>query len=124
MLSDTKTLSVPFFKKLLDQTHQEGNLTTQYSSIYDLKRGLIYVYLFHDFNNVHVIDVKKELKKGYRLKNLDTYFPTSFAYESLVQAQPQYRKEQILSEINKKGWIISGTIMCRYSIVLQKKIAH
>ncbi len=51
MLSNTTELSVPFFKKLLSRVHQEGNLSTQYSIISDLKRGLIYVYNFHNYEN-------------------------------------------------------------------------
>jgi hypothetical protein len=103
MLSKATKLSVPFFKAILDATHQEGNLSTIYSNIYDLKRGIIYVYLFHNFNNVYVIDLKKELKKGYRLENIEEHFPPCFSYETFVQSDPGYKKESIMAEIDKKG---------------------
>ncbi len=103
MLSGATSLSVPFFKAILDATHQEGKLSTIYSNIYDLKRGIIYVYLFHNFNKVYVIDLKKELKKGYRLENLADHFPACFSYETFVQNDPDYKKELIMNEIDKKG---------------------
>jgi hypothetical protein len=103
ILSKPADLSVSYLKTLLDRTHQEGNLTTIYSYVFDIKMGLIYVYFFHNFNNVYVIDIKKELKKGYRLENLGDHFPPSYAYETQVKKDPGYKKEQILSDIYKKG---------------------
>jgi hypothetical protein len=103
MLSGATKLSVPFFKSILDATHQEGKLSTIYSNIYDLKRGIIYVYLFHNFNNVYVIDLKKELRKGYRLENLADHFLPYFSYETFIQSDPEYKKELIMADIDKKG---------------------
>jgi hypothetical protein len=103
MLSKATRLSVPFFKSILDATHQEGKLNTIYSNIYDLKNGIIYVYLFHNFNSVYVIDLKKELKKGYRLENLAEHFPACFSYETFMQSDPGYKKELIMNEIDNKG---------------------
>lgn len=104
MLANTTELSVPFFKDLLSRVHQEGNLSTQYSIISDLKRGLIYVYNFHDYENSYTIDLKKELKKGYRLQKIAQLFPTSFAYETYAKQSPLYQKEQILDGINQVGF--------------------
>jgi hypothetical protein len=103
MLSKATNLTVPFFKAILDATHQEGNLSTIYSNIYDLKRRIIYVYLFHNFNNVYVIDLKKELKKGYRLENLAEHFHPCFSYETFIKSDPGYKKESIMTEIDKNG---------------------
>lgn len=103
MLAKADKISVPLFKDILARTRQEGNLSTQYSNIYDLKRGLIYVYSFHNFEQVYIIDLKKELKKGYRLENVADHFPTSFAYESFVKSHAEYPRELLLSEIDKNG---------------------
>lgn len=108
ILSSAKNVSVPLLRNLLNQTHQEGELSTQYSNIYDLKRGLIYVYLFHDFENVYVIDLKKELSKGYHIEMLADHFPVSFAYQNFMQKQPIYKKEKIMTEIKNNG--LSKTI--------------
>ena len=103
LLSSAKSVSVPMLKNLLNLTHQEGELSTQYSNIYDLKRGKIYVYLFHDFEHVYTIDLKEELSKGYRLEMLAYHFPISFAYETYMQNHPIYKKEKIMTEIKNSG---------------------
>jgi hypothetical protein len=111
MLSGRTNLSVDYFRNILDRTHQEGDLTTLYSYVYDIRKGLIYVYFFHNFENAWVIDIKKELKKGYRLENLADHFPTSYAYETFIQKDPGYKKEQVLTEIYKQG---ASTAITKY----------
>ncbi|MGN7706556.1 carcinine hydrolase/isopenicillin-N N-acyltransferase family protein [Chryseobacterium sp. JV274] len=103
MLSGSKENSVEFLKKILDKTHQEGELNTLYSTIFDLKKGIIYVYLFHDYNIVYIIDLKSELKKGYRIENLADHFPASFAYENFSKNHSLYLKESIFQEMKNKG---------------------
>ncbi|MGH1516152.1 carcinine hydrolase/isopenicillin-N N-acyltransferase family protein [Chryseobacterium sp. JK1] len=103
MLSVSKENNIEFLKKILNKTHQEGELNTLYSTIYDLKKGIIYVYLFHDYNTVYTIDLKSELKKGYRIENLADHFPASFAYENFSKNHSLYLKESILQEMKEKG---------------------
>ena len=103
-LKQAKTLNVPFLRDVLNNTRQEGKLSTIYSNIYDLKRGIIYIYHFHDFTKPYVIDLKKELTKGYRLEKISSYFPVNYAYETFLKLDPaMYRKEMILDEIQNKG---------------------
>ncbi|MDQ1095512.1 MULTISPECIES: carcinine hydrolase/isopenicillin-N N-acyltransferase family protein [Chryseobacterium] len=103
MLSESKENNVNFLKSILDKTHQEGELNTLYSTICDLKNGMIYVYLFHDYNTVYKIDLKAELKKGYRIENLADHFPATFAYESFSKNHALYLKESIFQEMTDKG---------------------
>jgi hypothetical protein len=103
-LKNAKIINVPFLRDILNRTRQEGKLSTIYSNIYDLKRGIITIYHFHDFEHPYVIDLKKELAKGYRLEKISDHFPTSFAYEQFSMSdRAMYRKEMILDEINKNG---------------------
>lgn len=51
---------------------------TQYTTIYDLNKLTIRVYLFHDYSQFVEIDLKKELKKG----NHRTMIPDLFPEES------------------------------------------
>lgn len=104
MLSTATQLSIPFFENLLSRVHQEGNLSTQYSLIGDLKRGLLYVYNFHDYSRSYTIDLKKELKKGYRLQKIAQFFPPSFAYETYAKKSALYQKEQVLDQIDRTGF--------------------
>lgn len=103
-LSGSKKNSVDFLKGILDMTHQEGEkLTTLYSTICDLKRGIIYVYLYHNYNVAYKIDLKTELKKGYRIENLADHFEPSFAYEEFSKNHSLYLKESIVNEMTKNG---------------------
>jgi tetratricopeptide (TPR) repeat protein len=52
---------------------------TQYSTIYDLEKLIVRVYLFNDHSEFIEIDLKKELKKG----NHKTMIPDLFSKESL-----------------------------------------
>ncbi|MDH6253105.1 hypothetical protein M2347_002832 [Chryseobacterium sp. H1D6B] len=103
MLSGSKENNVNFLKTILDKTHQEGELNTLYSTICDLKKGIIYVYLFHDYNTAYKIDLKSELKKGYRIEKLADHFPSSFAYENFSKNHSLYLKESIFQEMINNG---------------------
>lgn len=103
MLAASKKNNIGFLKTILDKTHQEGELNTLYSTICDLKKGIIYVYLFHDYNTVYKIDLKSELKKGYHIENLADHFPASFAYENFSKNHSLYLKESIFQEMMNKG---------------------
>lgn len=103
MLSQAQTISVPFFRQILSLTHQEGGDPTQYSMICDLKRGIVSVYLYHNYEQAYQIDIKRELQKGYRVENLADHFAPSFAYQSWAKRHPEYGREVFLSEVAKQG---------------------
>jgi hypothetical protein len=103
MLAASKENNVGFLKNILDKTHQEGELNTLYSTICDLKKGIIYVFLFHDYDTVYKIDLKSELSKGHHIENLADHFPASFAYENFSKNHALYLKESIFKEILDNG---------------------
>lgn len=103
-LSGSKENSVEFLKGILDKTHQEGaKLSTLYSTVCDLKRGVIYVYLYHNYTQPYKIDLKAELKKGARIENLADHFEPNFAYEEFSKNHNLYLKESIFNEMTKNG---------------------
>ena len=81
MLRDADTVTVDLCRRVLAATHQEGPNPTLYSNIYDLKKGIIYLYHFHNFQNVVVINLAEELKKGRRRMDLPGLFPRTSADE-------------------------------------------
>jgi hypothetical protein len=117
MLSTSTQISVPYFRQILSMTRQEGMYPTQYSNIYDLKRGLIYVYLYHNFEQVYVIDLQKELKKGYRVEPLSRHFSPSFPYEEMLKTHAEYPREVLLAEIDSRG--IDNTLD-RYKQIMEQ----
>jgi penicillin V acylase-like amidase (Ntn superfamily) len=78
-------ISVELFRRILAATHAEGANSTLYSNIYDLKRRVMYLYHFHNFENVVTIDLAAELKKGKRVSDLPSLFPRTFAAEVFAE---------------------------------------
>jgi len=74
IMSGAKELSVDLIRQVLDKTHQEGGALTVYSNIYDLKKGTIHVYNLRNFEEVVVMDLAEELKKGERRIELASLF--------------------------------------------------
>jgi hypothetical protein len=82
LLSQADNYSVELIRQALDATHQEDYAQTVYSQVYDLKHGLIYLYLFHDFQNGIVLNLADELDKGPHMVGFASLFPEkNQAYE-------------------------------------------
>jgi hypothetical protein len=78
-------VSIELFRRILAATHQEGGASTQYSNIYDLKARVMYLYHFHNFENVVGIDLAEELRKGARKLEIPSLFPRTYAWEAHVR---------------------------------------
>lgn len=99
MLENADNISVDLFRRILAAVHQEGSKTL-YSNIYDLRRGIIYLYHFHNYENVVEIDLKEELKKGKQTHDLPSLFPKTFAAEAYKKNWTEIlkRKEEELEK--------------------------
>jgi len=84
MLKADPEASVSRLRALLANTHVEGTCATVYSYIYDFEKSLLYVYHFHNYENVVVFDVTKELAKGKHTYSLTDVFPRSVAAEDFA----------------------------------------
>ena len=82
-------VSVESCRDVLATTRQNGGAPTQYSNVYDLKKGLIYLYHFHNFEDVVCIDLKEELKKGAHELDLPTLFSTNERFTAFQQERAQ-----------------------------------
>jgi len=64
-LASATELSVEFVRNILDDAHVEGAyLNTLYSTVYDLVMGDVYVYYFHQFDEVVHLNVEELVKKN------------------------------------------------------------
>lgn len=77
MLQGADHYSVNLFRNILNATHQETDWQTVYSTIYDLKQNVIYLYYFHDFDHVVTFSLKDELAKGIHSYDIPSLFPPS-----------------------------------------------
>jgi len=74
MIANSENLTTYLAGSILAATHQEGKYPTQYSQIYDLKNCQIYLFYYHNYEEFIVIDLKEELKKGYRSFDIPLLF--------------------------------------------------
>lgn len=91
MLTEQKTLTIEFAASVLDATHQEGEVSTIYSTVYDLKSRTVYLYYHHRFDEPVVLEVAVEIEKGNRQVNIDQLLQEGDHKENLISwllAQP------------------------------------
>jgi hypothetical protein len=74
ILSQSETLNIDLIREVLKATQQRGRGLTVYSNIYDLKKGIVYTYNLHNFDEVVIMDLAEELKKGQRRLVLSKLF--------------------------------------------------
>jgi penicillin V acylase-like amidase (Ntn superfamily) len=94
MLEHSDEVSIPVFRRVLMAVHQEADSPTLYSNIYDLQRQVVYLYHFHNFENVVVLDLAEELKKGKRELDLPALFPPTVAAEDFARRKLRQLEEQ------------------------------
>jgi tetratricopeptide (TPR) repeat protein len=82
MLENAEDISLDLVRAVLSVTHQEGQYPTVYSNICDLKNGILYLYNFHNFEEVVTFDLEEELKKGNEVYDIPSLFSvkTHMAY--------------------------------------------
>jgi hypothetical protein len=64
MLSNFEEFSLNKIVSVLDATHQEGEISTIYSTIFDLSNRKIWLFIDSDFENPVEFDLINELEKG------------------------------------------------------------
>ena len=87
MLAQSNTVTVDHFRDILKATHRGPyNMIarTLYSNIYDLKKGLVYLYYLHNFDKEVVLDLSEELKKGRHYYELPSLFGKELTYDRKV----------------------------------------
>lgn len=75
------------FRDILKATHRSSyNIisTTQYSNIYDLTNGVVYLFYLHDFENEIVFNLSRELKKGRHYFDIPSLFKKELKNDTKV----------------------------------------
>lgn len=117
MLEKTeKDLTVDYLASVLDAVHEEGRkLNTLYSNIFDLKKGIIYLYFWHQFDDVVAIDVSEWIENEPDPKRIESLFNI----ETVNKANTEYKRYQ---NRNKKIFIIITLIIIALgSLIYLKK---
>jgi tetratricopeptide (TPR) repeat protein len=74
MLKSAGDVSLDIVRAVLSATHQEGQFPTVYSNICDLNTKVLYLYNFHNFEEVVRFDLAEELKKGSKTYDIPSLF--------------------------------------------------
>ena len=89
MLKDINSFTAEFGISVLDAAHQDirsrsgPGLKTQYSNLYDLDKGIIYLSLHSNFNDVVELSVSDLVKKGNHKLELNSLFVDDKTYSDL-----------------------------------------
>jgi hypothetical protein len=105
LLKNSKNPTVELFRRILDSVHYENpeGINTLYSNIYDLKNGLIYLYNFHNYQNVVVLNLKKELAKGMHIYELPSLFPVTFSSTRFIRYKTEEFTKLLKEKVDIKG---------------------
>jgi tetratricopeptide (TPR) repeat protein len=87
LFEQSDSISVGLFRRILNDTHMEecgSQLSvTLYSYICDLKKGDVYIYNFHNYDNEVKLNIHEELKKRRHTYLISSLFP----YETYAARQ-------------------------------------
>lgn len=97
-LEKGEPVSVEFCRDVLGKTRQNGRAPTQYSNVYDLKKGLVYLYHFHNFEEVVCLNLAEELAKGAHEVDL----PSLYSGNDEFMAFKENRQQDIRDQIEKR----------------------
>ncbi len=81
MLTNAGQFNVELFRQALIAAHAEGDVPTLYSQVYELNKGLIHLYQFHDFEHEVVLNLADELAKGPHVATIASLFPKNDVYD-------------------------------------------
>ncbi|MBU7009191.1 MAG: hypothetical protein HXS46_00765 [Theionarchaea archaeon] len=99
-IEDEGDLTVDYFKSILDAVHQEGaNYNTICSYICDLEGGVMYLYYFHQFEDVVELNLTEELAKGERVIQISDLFSQETRDRALDELEAYKRGRPIKSII-------------------------
>ena len=99
-IEDESSLSVESFKAVLDATHVEGvSENTLYSNIFDLKNGILYLYYWHQFEEVLTFNLAEQIKSGMSPTRLSDLFSP----ETVNQAEQEYQRH--VDQVARGAWL-------------------
>jgi len=116
MLKDADEISIDLCERVLAATHNEGQFPTVYSNVYDLKNRIVYLYHFHNFQNIVRIDLAEELKKGARRMDLPDLFPRMYIAETYMNRKVNELKAQKAKYTHKIKTEILESYVGRYQL--------
>lgn len=107
IFSGADNYSVDLIRSILSATHFDGyrgTSITLYSYICDLGKGDVYIYNFHNFEDVVKLNIHQELKKGKKAYSIVSLFPyETFAEKVFKERMTKPSADVLLEVITNQG---------------------
>lgn len=114
--------TLELMKHILYATRLQHPVTTQYSTIYDLQRGIVHVYLFQDFDTEVALNLTEELAKGKRTIELASLFPENKKRTEYIQSYLKHSNNPFLSPVKTAFIYFCGALfVCMIPVSLSLK---
>jgi hypothetical protein len=99
-IDSSRTPTVDYCRSILDAVHVEGpSSNTLYSNVIDLSSGVIYLYHWHQWDEVVTLDIAEQLAKGSQRGQITDLFSSETAKKASDEYQGYKKKVQ-----KKKPW--------------------
>lgn len=117
LLESYRDTSISFCTSVMDTMHQERDWGggTMYTTLYDLKEGIIYLYYFHNYNHVVTFNLKQELEKGNHIFIMPKLFPEDKKgieflcnYNEVSNELDLFRNEDIVSDSSRYTNVVNA----------------
>jgi len=93
-IEDENDLTVDYFKSILDAVHNESaSNNTLYSNIFDLPNGIIYLYHWHQYDEVVILNVTEQLARGKLCIRISDLFSKEIVDKALAEYQGYREKD-------------------------------
>jgi len=102
IFSGSDNYSVDLIRRILSATHFDGyrgTSITLYSYICDLGKGDVYIYNFHNFEDVVKLNIHQELKKGKKAYSIVSLFPYETFAEKVFKERVTKPSSNVLMEV-------------------------
>lgn len=93
-ITSNKDLTVDYFASILNAAHVESaRSNTLYSNVFDLKNGKMYLYYWHQFDEVVSLDVDEEIRKQTNYTRIKDLFSEK-TVKKAAHEHEQYRSNR------------------------------
>jgi hypothetical protein len=126
-LQHKEDTSLRFCTAMMDTMHEcrarIGDGTT-YTSIYDLKEKLIYLYFYHDYRHCVTFDLEKELAKGDHALLMTSLFPPNPEYIRFTRFKTPFNSTGLRLALNLIRLFLVLSAFCFLLIYMRGRKYH
>jgi len=97
---------------------------TLYTSVYNLDKGLIHLYFFHDYTQSITLNLKEELAKGEHTYSFTELFPNNKNYQRFIDYKTPTNSKAIIVFLIASGLLFAFSTLCFLRSFLMSKMGN